>query len=79
MAKQKNKFELSKEKREQLIGEIQHFFLKERDEELGNLAASMILDFFIEKIAQDFYNQGVEDSYKFMSEKLEDILGLQKH
>lgn len=78
MTKGKTKFELSREKREQLISEIQHYFLKERDEELGNLAAAMILDFFMEKIALHFYNQGIEDAYQFISEKLEDLHGLHK-
>lgn len=44
------------------------YFLNERDDDLGDLAASLILDFFMEKLAPEFYNQGVYDSYKYMSE-----------
>lgn len=78
MAKKNEKFEVSKEKRDHMIGLIQSYFYKERDEELGELAATLILDFFIDKLATEFYNQGVEDCYKYMNEKLEDLLGLQK-
>ena len=74
----KNKFELSKEKRDQMVGEIKSYFENEREEELGDLAASLILDFFIEKLAPEFYNQGVYDSYQFMTDKVEDLLGIQK-
>lgn len=72
------KFELSKEKKEFMVSHIKSYFRKERDEELGDLAAMLILDFFIEKLATEFYNQGVADSYKYMSNSIEDLLGIQK-
>ncbi|MFZ5353109.1 MAG: DUF2164 family protein [Bacillota bacterium] len=75
----KNKFELSLEKRNGMIADIKYFFKKERDEDLGDLAASLILDFFIEKLAQEFYNEGVYDSYKYMNSCIEDMLGIQKY
>lgn len=74
----KTKFEVSKDKKDYMISEIKSYFAKERDLDLGDLAATLILDFFIEKLAQEFYNQGVEDSYKYMSGSLEDLLGIQK-
>jgi len=74
----KTKFELSKDKKDYMISEIKSYFAKERDLDLGDLAATLILDFFIEKLAQEFYNQGVEDSYKYMSGSIEDLLGIQK-
>ena len=74
----KAKFELSKDKKDNMISEIKNYFAKERDLDLGDLASALILDFFIEKLAQEFYNQGVEDSYKYMSGSLEDLLGIQK-
>lgn len=74
----RNKFKLSKEKREAMISAIKKYFQNERDEELGELASGLILDFFIEKLAPEFYNQGVCDSYKYMSDKIEDLLGIQK-
>lgn len=74
----KTKFEVSKDKKDYMISEIKSYFAKERDLDLGDLASALILDFFIEKLAQEFYNQGVEDSYKYMSGSLEDLLGIQK-
>ncbi|MDO7785752.1 DUF2164 domain-containing protein [Desulforamulus aquiferis] len=69
---------LSKENRQYMISEIQSYFSKERDEELGELASGLILDFFIEKLAPEFYNQGVNDSYLYMNDRVEDLLGIQK-
>jgi uncharacterized protein (DUF2164 family) len=73
-----NKIKLSKEKREEMIGEIKNYFYDEREEELGDLAASLIIDFIIDKLAPEFYNQGVFDSYKYMTDRVEDLLSIQK-
>lgn len=77
--KNKNRIKLSKEKRDYMISAIKQYFANERDEDLGDLAAGLILDFFLEKVAPEIYNQGVFDSYKFMGEKIEDLLGIQKY
>lgn len=74
-----NQIKLSKEKREDMIALIKAYFLKERDEELGDLASGFFLDFIIEKLAPNFYNQGVWDAYTYMNFKLEDLLEIQKH
>lgn len=73
-----NQFKLSKEKREDMIALIKAYFLKEREEELGDLASGFFLDFIIEKLAPDFYNQGVWDAYTYMNVKIEDLLEIQK-
>lgn len=74
----KNKFNLSDEKRKACIAMIQEYFLKEREEDLGYLAADLILSFFLDKLAPEFYNQGIDDAYKYINERVEDILGLYK-
>lgn len=74
----KEKIKLSKENRQYMISEIKTYFLNEREEDLGDLAAGLILDFFIEKLAPEFYNQGVYDSYNYMNDKIADLLGIQK-
>jgi len=73
------KFELSKEKQETMVSLIKDYFRKERDEELGDLAAMLFLDFIIEKLAPEFYNQGVYDSYKYFSQRIDDLLEIQKY
>jgi uncharacterized protein (DUF2164 family) len=62
-----------------MIALIKEYFLKERDEELGDLSAILILDFFVEKLASEFYNLGVYDSYKYTMDKVEDLLGILKY
>ena len=73
------KIKLNNEKRQAMISLIKTFFKNERDENLGDLAAGIILDFFIDKLAPEFYNQGVYDSYQYISDRIEDLLGIQKY
>ncbi|AJA47092.1 hypothetical protein CPAST_c09920 [Clostridium pasteurianum DSM 525 = ATCC 6013] len=75
----KNKIKLTNEKREEMISAIKNYFLNEREEEIGDLAAGLILNFVIEELAQEFYNQGVFDSYKYMNDRIEDLLSIQKY
>ncbi|WP_102400456.1 DUF2164 domain-containing protein [Haloimpatiens massiliensis] len=74
-----NNIKLSKEKREKMISSIKEYFFNERDEQLGDLAAGLILDFFIEELSTEFYNQGVYDSYKYMNDRIDDLLEIQKY
>lgn len=61
-----------------MIGQIEVYFEKEHGEQVGNMKAMLILDFFIEHLASTFYNLGVEDAHAYMSEKLNDIFEIQK-
>lgn len=72
-----SRIKVSKEKREEMISSIKFYFANEREDDLGDLAAQMILDFFIEELAPEFYNQGITDSYNYLKDKIEDLFGIQ--
>jgi len=67
---------ISKERKAAMIADIKAYFLNEREEEIGDLAAGMVLDFIVEKLAPEFYNQGVDNAYRYMKESAEDMLGI---
>lgn len=71
-----NRIKLDKEKYDKAVDEIIYYFESERDETIGNLQAGMLLDFFIEKVGNEIYNQGVADAQKYMNEKIDDLYGL---
>ena len=75
----KDKIKLTKEKREDMISSIKEYFYNEQGEELGDLASSKILNFIIDELALEFYNQGVNDSYKYMNKSIDDLLSIQKY
>ena len=76
--KSENSIKVTKERRDDIVSEIKNYFSKERKEEIGDLAAGLILDFILEKIAPEFYNQGIYDSHKYMEDAVEDLLSIQK-
>jgi uncharacterized protein (DUF2164 family) len=73
------KIEIPKDIRKQLVEDIEAYFSKERDEDIGDLSAGLLLDFFLECIGPAVYNEALKDVYSFFSEKLEDIFTLEKH
>ena len=61
----------------EMISHIKDYFSNERDEELGDLASELILDFFINELGPYIYNQGIEDAYAYIQDKADDLFGLQ--
>ena len=78
MKKDIEKFKIEKEKETEMKEKIKKFFLEVREEEISDLEALLVLDFFKEKIASEFYNQGVYDAYIRLHEVSEDLLSVQK-
>ncbi|HEY8909932.1 MAG TPA: DUF2164 domain-containing protein [Desulfosporosinus sp.] len=70
--------ELSKDVRQVLLENLKRYFWSEREEELSNLGAELMLDFIVNEIGPYIYNQAIEDSYAYMNERIEDLLGLEK-
>ncbi len=54
---------IDKENQEEIIRKIKAFFLDEYEMELGDLASQIVLDFFLNNLGTNIYNQGVENSY----------------
>ncbi len=74
--KGKERITLEREKRDEMVKNIIAYFKNERGEEIGQLAAGLVLDFIMEKLAPEFYNQGVLDSCAYMDERVEDMQSL---
>lgn len=69
---------LSQELKKQATDDIKRYFLENREEEIGQLAAELLLDFMLEKVGAVIYNQAIRDAHTFMSEKVEDLYALEK-
>ena len=64
---------LNDEQRNKFIRELIHFFEKEREEEIGVIAAQQLLNFFLENVGPELYNKGVFDAKKTLKSRMEDI------
>lgn len=72
-----NSIKLNKEKKLEMINSIKEYFFNNENEELGNLRASLLLDFFLEELAPEIYNEGISMCYSQLSSSLEDLFALQ--
>jgi len=70
---------VTKEKQDEMVTAIKNYFITEREDEIGDLAAGLLFEFITEKLAPEFYNQGVHDSYRYMEDSIEDLLSIQKY
>ena len=67
------KIKLSKAEKQKLINEIQTFFQEERGEEIGIIAAEIVLDFMMENIGKYAYNKALDDAKGWFEQRLEDL------
>ena len=72
-----NSIKLNKEKKLEMINSIKEYFFNNENEELGDLRASLLLDFFLEELAPEIYNEGISMCYSQLSSSLEDLFALQ--
>lgn len=67
------KIEFTINERANFIKDIRNFFYNELDQDIGELKAMLVLDFFIENIGLNIYNKGVEDSHNYLQDKINDL------
>jgi uncharacterized protein (DUF2164 family) len=54
--------DLEREQKERAVSELRDYFDRERGEEVGELAATLLFDFIAERLGPMFYNCGVADA-----------------
>ncbi|TFE02518.1 DUF2164 domain-containing protein [Jeotgalibacillus sp. R-1-5s-1] len=74
----KDPFAFTAEDKKIMVQKIQGYFMDEYEEDIGQLRATLLLDFLLKEIGPAIYNQGVNDSHRFFAEKLEDLFEIQK-
>ena len=65
--------ELSKETRVALISSIQSYFDEQMDDEIGQMKAGFLLDYFLKEIGPAVYNQAIRDAAAYFQEKAGDL------
>lgn len=68
--------ELSKERRQELVRSIKGHFLEQYDEQIGDLKAGLLLDFFFDLTGPSVYNQAIKDAQAYFQQKIEDLEGV---
>ena len=65
--------ELTPDRRKHLIAEIASFIHDEFDTDIGELRATLVLDFMMKHAGAAGYNQGVSDCRAYLTNKLVDM------
>jgi uncharacterized protein (DUF2164 family) len=68
--------ELAPQDFEQIIPSLQKYFREEFDQELSEMKARFLLEYFQKEIAPNAYNKGVKDAEQYFRTKTEDLTGI---
>ena len=72
----KRTLELNGDARKLAIASIRRHFQEELDHDIGDLKASLVLDFFLAELGPSVYNMGVADAKAFLTDRTEDLNAL---
>lgn len=64
------KFKLSREGKQRIVNNVKQYFLTEREEEIGDLAAEFLVDYMLEQLGPVIYNQAIEDAGTVINERM---------
>lgn len=78
MKKKPSTIELTKNEEKNAVDKIKDYMQDTFDLDIGNLQAGFFLDYMTEHLGIYYYNKGVEDSMRFMTEKTEELYLLMK-
>lgn len=71
------KIEFDKERRKALVAAVRQYFKDQFGEEIGEMKAGFLLDFFTQHLGPPIYNQAIRDAQSYIQQKaieLEDVL-----
>jgi len=66
---------LSDTARNQSIASIRRYFAEELEQDVGDLKAGLLLEFFLKEIAPTVYNGAIDDAQAFIAERVADLGG----
>lgn len=68
-----NPVKITREQKDEIITQVQDYFLDERGEEMGNLAAEQIVDTMIKLLGPYLYNEAIRDVRTMIMQKMDQI------
>ena len=64
---------IEKQVRKELVASIKRYAQENLDEEMGDLKAGLLLDYFLEEIGPTVYNLAIRDAQTHLQEKVTDL------
>ena len=69
------KIELSKQARADAITSIQRYFQENMPDSIGNMAAGLLLNYFVEEVGPAIYTQAITDAQARIQQRMADLEG----
>ena len=67
--------ELQKQARAEAVASIQRYFEENMPEPIGELAAGLLLNFFLEEVGPSIYNHAISEAQARMQQRVADLNG----
>lgn len=64
---------ISDDARKQAVASIRRYFAEHLDDEIGDLKATLMLDYFLVELGPTIYNQAIADARGFFEERAADL------
>jgi uncharacterized protein (DUF2164 family) len=64
---------IEKDKKKSIVRAVQLYFEEKLDQEIGDLGAELLIDFFVKELGPAVYNQAIQDAQAFFQDKLVDL------
>lgn len=65
--------ELQKDAEKHVLGSIRKFFAEDLEEDIGDLKARLVLDFFLKELSPTVYNQAMKDAQAYFQDKTSEL------
>jgi uncharacterized protein (DUF2164 family) len=66
---------LPRETSQQMVASIRRYFEERLDQEIGEMQAGFLLDFFLKEVGPSVYNLAIQDAQAYFQEKTTDLDG----
>ena len=67
---------LAPDVKKQALASIKQYVAENLDQELGDLQAGLLLDFFLKELAPSVYNRAIQDAQHYFQERASDLEGV---
>lgn len=68
--------ELSREATQQSVASIRRYFAERLEQDIGDLKAGLLLDFFVQEIGPVIYNGAIADAQTYLRDRVADLEGV---
>ncbi len=65
--------EMTKDDRAQAVASIERYFREHMEEQIGNVAASGLLSFFLEEVGPSIYNKAIMDAQERLQTRVAEL------